>query len=115
MRKDDEKYVIKAIRDYKFSKRIIDLYASGEKFVKEFFTKEQLSKYYLTIECIDLLIDSLDQNSKEFILNQYLYNVGSNWWIYLYSKSTYYRHRENAIKSFVNYLNNQYNYSNYLN
>ena len=58
--------------------------------------------YYLDLKSkIDLILVHLDENISQFIYNEYLSNKSGNWWIYKYSRSTYYRIKHKAIDAFL--------------
>ena len=64
--------------------------------------KEKLSKYVLYI---DKVIDLLSEESKIFIINEYIKNYNnSSWWKKLYNRSTYYKVRKVALDEFLNYV-----------
>jgi hypothetical protein len=43
----------------------------------------------------------LDEQLARIIFNEYLTNKVDNWWIYYYSKSTYYRLKNKAMDCFL--------------
>ncbi len=103
----EEKEVSKILKDYRIAKKIIELYEDGESAIVEKLTTTNLSKLYGDIALIDIIIDSLDDEIKEFIIKQYLTKKNDKWWLEFYSKSTYYRHKKNAVLSFLEQYNAQ--------
>lgn len=56
------------------------------------------------INRVNIVLTFLDSEEKKFILNEYMYSQGSNWYIDIYSRSTYYRIKRNAIERFLNFF-----------
>ena len=50
---------------------------------------------------VDYILQQLDEQSAKIIYNDYLVNSTDNWWIYYYSKSTYYRLKNKAMDIFL--------------
>ena len=50
---------------------------------------------------VDYILEQLDEQSTRIIYSDYLVNSCDNWWIYFYSKSTYYRLKNKAMNLFL--------------
>jgi len=58
--------------------------------------------YYSDIkQKVDYILLQLDEHSSKIIFNEYLTKRIDNWWIYYYSKSTYYRLKNKAMNDFL--------------
>lgn len=58
--------------------------------------------YYKDLKSkIDLILVNLEESLSRFIYNEYLSNKSDNWWVYKYSRSTYYRVKHKAIDAFL--------------
>lgn len=62
--------------------------------------------YYNQIKLkVDYILLQLDEQLSCIIFNEYLTNKVYNWWIYYYSKSTYYRLKNRAMNDFLEWWN----------
>lgn len=58
--------------------------------------------YYLDLKSkIEYILLQMDEDLSNFIYHEYLSNKSENWWIYKYSRSTYYRLKHRAIDAFL--------------
>lgn len=63
---------------------------------------EKSSNYYSELKIkVDYILMQMDEQSSKIILNEYLTARTDNWWIYYYSKSTYYRLKNKAMNCFL--------------
>lgn len=60
--------------------------------------KQRLENY---VKIIDQIHQHLSPASLSFIENEYLNHYDSHWWIYLFSRSTYYRMKHEALDEFI--------------
>ena len=95
--------IIKQIaRDYKKTKFL---------FREELMVREESSSYldnrkdlnyYKELkEKIDYILIQMDNNLSKVIYNEYFSNRNEDWWMFYYSKSTYYRLKNKAMDSFL--------------
>lgn len=63
--------------------------------------KKDMNYYNDLKSKIDLILVHLEESLSQFIYNEYLSNKSENWWIYKYSRSTYYRIKHKAIDAFL--------------
>lgn len=63
--------------------------------------KEKLEYYYNLKEKVDYILTQLDDSLSKVIYNEYLTRKKDSWWIYYYSRSTYYRLRKKAVDIFL--------------
>ncbi len=63
--------------------------------------KDELEKIIFTFECI---IDTLNEDSRRIITNDFISTNSPNWWYEYYSKSTYYRMKTKAMEEVLFYL-----------
>ena len=62
--------------------------------------------YYNQIKLkVDYILLQLDDQLSRIIFNEYLTSKVYNWWIYYYSKSTYYRLKNKAMNGFLEWWN----------
>lgn len=60
------------------------------------------AEYYTSLkEKVDYILLQMDKELSKVIYNEYLLSNNSNWWIYIYSKSTYYRMKNKAMNLFL--------------
>jgi hypothetical protein len=60
------------------------------------------NSYYNELKIkVDYILLQLDEQLARIIFNEYLTNKVDNWWIYYYSKSTYYRLKNKAMDCFL--------------
>ena len=58
--------------------------------------------YYLDLKVkIDYILLQLDKVLSQIIYNEYFAPNNDNWWVYYYSKSTYYRLKNKAMDCFL--------------
>lgn len=57
------------------------------------------------ISLFDMIIESLNEDSKRIIINDFLKKDEKDWWISYYAKSTYYRLKTRAMEELLFYLN----------
>jgi len=62
--------------------------------------KEKLDYYYKLKDKTDYILIQMDNQLSQVIYNEYLTKKQDSWWIYYYSRSTYYRMKRKAIESF---------------
>lgn len=62
---------------------------------------EKLEYYYNLKAKVDYILIQLDDNLSKMIYNEFLTKKNDCWWIYFYSKSTYYRVKRKAIDTFM--------------
>lgn len=66
------------------------------------YLSEEKENYYSIIKNkIDYILLQMDKNLSMIIYNDYLSTKLENWWIYYYSKSTYYRLKNKAMDNFL--------------
>ncbi|MFA5421820.1 MAG: hypothetical protein WC344_03375 [Bacilli bacterium] len=63
---------------------------------------QEANKLY--VDKIEGAFGRLDTESRRIINNDFFFNNYKYWWLELYSSSTYYRLRRNAICQFLEYL-----------
>ncbi len=63
--------------------------------------KDELEKIISTFDCI---LESLDDDSKRIIINEFIDPSLHNWWYEYYSRSTYYRAKTRAMEEVLFYL-----------
>lgn len=67
---------------------------------------EEKRNYYNELKLkVDYILLQLDEELSNLIFNEYLTTRKDNWWIYYYSKSTYYRLKNKAMNSFLEWWN----------
>lgn len=64
-------------------------------------SKKDLKYYNDLKKKIDYILVQMDRNLSRVIYNEYFSNKIDNWWIYYYSKSTYYRLKNKAMDNFL--------------
>ena len=68
---------------------------------EEFYLGKNLDYYTSLKEKVDYILLQMDKELSKVIYNEYLLSNNSNWWIYMYSKSTYYRMKNKAMNLFL--------------
>lgn len=59
-------------------------------------------QYYVDLKSkIDYILLQIEESLSDFIYHEYFSHKSENWWIYKYSKSTYYRMKHKAIDAFL--------------
>ena len=67
-----------------------------------YLERKKDNNYYNDLKIkVDYILLQLDEQLARIIFNEYLTNKIDNWWIYYYSKSTYYRLKNKAMDSFL--------------
>lgn len=66
-----------------------------------YLTDDSLKGYINLKEHVDYTIGKLDPFEKEFMNNEFFNPSNTSWWAKLYSKSTYYRVKNNTIRKFL--------------
>lgn len=94
------KIIEKILMDYKKIRYINpDIFMVCE---KEEIYLEDIQKYYRDLkEKVDYILLQMDKELSKVIYNEYLINDNTNWWMYVYSKSTYYRMKNKAMTVFL--------------
>ncbi|MBR2684622.1 MAG: hypothetical protein IKE59_01055 [Erysipelotrichaceae bacterium] len=54
---------------------------------------------------IEQIMDELDEDSRRILDNDFLDGTDKTWYLDYYCRASYYRHRERAIREFINLLN----------
>ena len=100
--KDKEQKIKKIGMDYKkikFLERNSLMICEDE---GDYFSPKKNMTYYTDLRGkIDYILLQMDETLSKFVFNEYFSNKTDNWWIYQYSKSTYYRIKHKAIDSFL--------------
>lgn len=69
---------------------------------ESFYLEKKSNEYYNNVkEKVDYILLQMDEHLAFVITNEYLSTRNSNWWIYYFSKSTYYRIKNKAMNSFL--------------
>ena len=59
-------------------------------------------KYYKDIkDKVDYILMHMDKELSKVIYNEYLTSNSNSWWMYYYSRSTYYRMKNKAMDTFL--------------
>ena len=66
-----------------------------------FSTSKNMTYYYDLKSKVDYILLQMEEHLSKFIFNEYFSNKIDNWWMYQYSKSTYYRVKHKAVDSFL--------------
>ena len=67
-----------------------------------YLKEEKEDNYYKRIkDKVDYIMSQLDEQLKVLLYNDYFSIREVNWWIYYYSKSTYYRLKNKAMDAFL--------------
>lgn len=53
------------------------------------------------VKAIDEILNSMKEDEKDILRNEYVLNYPRNWWQNYYSKSRYYRIKSNALRNFI--------------
>ena len=70
--------------------------------VDNYLSEKKDVKYYVDLKNkIDYILLQMEREFSDFIYHEYLSGRCENWWIYKYSKSTYYRVKHRAIDCFL--------------
>ena len=64
-----------------------------------------LDEYHFYVNAVQETFKELGVVAKQFISNDFFYPANDGWWEKLYSRSTYYRLRGEAIKQFIAIFN----------
>lgn len=91
----------KALSDIKGDVERVDLIMENNSKIER-YAKDELN--YLYLLKIEKAFRLLDVDSQKIINNDFFYNNYKFWWLELYSTSTYYRLKRNAIAQFLDYL-----------
>lgn len=59
------------------------------------------TEYQKYISSFERAFNSLDDLEKTFIENNFFFQEDKRWWISIYSRSTYYRYKNLAVKHFL--------------
>ena len=82
-----------------FSNSIVFMVCESE---ESYGSKEQFIEYYNNLKKkVDYILVHMDKELSKVIYNEYLSHNVKNWWIYYYSKSTYYRMKNKAMNNFL--------------
>lgn len=95
--------IIKRISiDYKKMNMLeLDLLRINESYTK-YLEDEKDDSYYKRVRGkVDYIMSQLDEPLKVLLCNDYFSPSVVNWWIYYYSKSTYYRLKNKAMDAFL--------------
>ena len=83
------------------------MFSHAESFVvceseEEYLNNKKDIEYYNNLkDKVDYILLHMDKNLSKVIYNEYLSSNSDNWWIYYYSKSTYYRMKNKAMDNFL--------------
>lgn len=67
---------------------------------------DEKRSYYNELKLkVDYILLQLEEELANLIFNEYLTTRKDNWWIYYYSKSTYYRLKNKAMNNFLEWWN----------
>ena len=67
--------------------------------------KKEDGYYFSLKEKVDYILKQMDENLSKIIYNEFFSARVENWWMYYYSKSTYYRLKNKAMDSFLEWWN----------
>ena len=85
--------------------RKVDIVSLGVSLVREeetLYIGQKRENYYNEIKLkVDYILSQLDEQLSKIIYNEYMVTKSQNWWIYFYSKSTYYRLKNKAMDTFL--------------
>jgi len=73
----------------------------GSQLNNDLIMKEELEKVISTFEFV---IECLSKDSKLIIKKEFIERKGKDWWIYYYSRSTYYRLKTRAMEETLYYF-----------
>lgn len=67
-----------------------------------YLNEKKDDSYYASVKNkVDYILLQLDEQLSKIIFNEYLTVKVENWWIYYYSRSTYYRLKNKAMDCFL--------------
>jgi len=67
-------------------------------------SEEKLQRYKNYKRLIDSILDKMDRNDRTILINDYFYRKNSQWWVEIYSRSSYYRMKRKALDSFLSFF-----------
>ncbi len=65
-----------------------------------YLSEDSLHGYINFKNHVDHIVNMLDPYEKEFLVNEFFRN-NCNWWVNMYSKSTYYRFKNHTVDKFL--------------
>jgi len=85
--------------------RKVEIVGLGVSTVREedtLYLAPKKENYYSEVKMkVDYILSQLDEQLSKIIYNEYMVSKKQNWWMYFYSKSTYYRLKNKAMDSFL--------------
>lgn len=66
-----------------------------------FYPKKDMEYFNNLKDKVDYILLQMDKNLSMVIYNEFFSNRTDNWWVYVYSKSTYYRMKNKAMNDFL--------------
>lgn len=68
-------------------------------------SQEKISYYENVVKILDMALNSIKKDYSIILTNDFFETKEENWWLYYYSRSTYYRLKNNAMESFLELFN----------
>ena len=102
---DNEREVKKIFSKYQKCVHFQNLVKDGYSYFLETDDVGSLENLKQIKNRVDLTLSMLRPLSKLFLKNCYLKRIDSHWWMNVYSKSTFYRYKNEAIQEFLYYFN----------
>ena len=73
---------------------------------ESFYLEKKNNEYYNNVrDKVDYILLQMEERLAFVVVNEYLSTRNDNWWIYYFSKSTYYRIKNKAMNSFLEWWN----------
>ena len=74
----------------------------GTQWIDSLYNKEELEK---AIQSYEFILSCLSEESRRIIEKDFLYKDKKDWWVFYYSRSTYYRLKTRAMEEILYYFN----------
>jgi DNA-directed RNA polymerase specialized sigma subunit len=101
--KDDAERLNEIVQLYKKACIYADLYDKKVYVINDKTDEDKIKKYHNFKIMFESFLNTLEEDEKLIIKNDFYERVHENWWIGLYSRSTYYRIKNRAIKKMLFY------------
>lgn len=90
------------IKEYVRAKKSILLIEEGYgDLIEKEKTQDYERKMRFIKKNVEITLQLLDEEERMILENEFILQASTNWWHEMYSKSTFYRYRSNAIAAFI--------------
>lgn len=96
-----QRKVVGIFKEYQRAIRLLNLHESGYMFLLDGLDDDKVKQLMGIIQKVESALAITNDETTFFLYKEYLEKSKIGWWLEYYSRSTYYRHKVNAIEDFL--------------